>query len=303
MSVLMYRCLFAHVCVCVHNAFVCHREKVCGCTLSPRNSICVVNAPFKTINIHSGITTTEVHVRGLCVCVCTSMTGALMQQGEYAWACVWAARPPSDRFFGSWCAEVLSCCWRGLPEWEETDKNTHTHTPKPPYQSWQPLCLFYLRWSSIAWMHLCSFASCYHARTKACKHPRSCTYTHAWTQPSSHLFTSLCVLCGLWRTLFKGIFLQLWSCSVSPPLLLLFPLLSSVSMRPARESKKGTCPTCAVYHVLYLWTWEISWVKPIVSCEHNTLRLFPKHCGLFHPRANQSEGRIGLKSFQPFIKH
>lgn len=32
-------------------------EKVCGCTLSPRNSICVVNAVFKTINIHSGLYT------------------------------------------------------------------------------------------------------------------------------------------------------------------------------------------------------------------------------------------------------
>lgn len=88
MSVLMYHCLFVHFCVCSILLVCVMGEKVCGCTLSPRNSICVVNALFKTINIHCGLYTIKEHeVCGLmCVCVwlCTSMMGALMRQGEYA---------------------------------------------------------------------------------------------------------------------------------------------------------------------------------------------------------------------------
>lgn len=69
----LFVCAFPCVCVCVFVSLVCVMgENVCGCTLSPRNSICVVNALFKTINIHSGLYTIKEHeVCGLmCVCGC-----------------------------------------------------------------------------------------------------------------------------------------------------------------------------------------------------------------------------------------
>ncbi len=69
-NVSLFVCALECVCVCV---CVCVMgENVCGCTLSPRNSICVVNALFKTINIHSGLYTIKDHEVCvlMCVCVC-----------------------------------------------------------------------------------------------------------------------------------------------------------------------------------------------------------------------------------------
>lgn len=62
---------------------------MCGRTPSPRNSICVLNALFKTINIHSGLYTIKKKSMNcaasrVCVCVCTYTMGALMRQGEDA---------------------------------------------------------------------------------------------------------------------------------------------------------------------------------------------------------------------------
>lgn len=149
----VHLCLYVCVCVCLFCLCVCIMgENEWGCTLSPRNSICVVNALFKTIDIHSGLYTVKEHeVCGLmCVCVCTYMMGALMRQGEDAWACVWAAGPPSDRLLGSRWAEVLSGCWRDLPEPEETHTHTLSLSPNSLWELTASFSCLHLGWGSIA---------------------------------------------------------------------------------------------------------------------------------------------------------
>lgn len=258
MSALTLLSCFVHLCVCALCICIIG-EMMCGCTVSPRNSICFVNALFKTINIHSGLYThthtkksTKCSIWFVCVFVCFTMMGALMRRGEYAWACVWAAGPPSDRLPGSRCVEVLSGCCRGLPEWEET--RTHSKlfiradslfffsTHVLDQHSLNAL----LRLSAVLW----------------CTHTH--IYSHVYTQiPPSPIpppLASPCVWCGLWRTTFKEIILQLWSRSMFPTLFLqcfLFYLLTVCQLGGKRaKMEQDTCPTFSVYHVLYLRTWE-----------------------------------------------
>lgn len=137
---------------------------VCGCTVSPWNSICVVNALFKAINTLSSAYTQEEHGVFCLTCVCLRLPDAA---GEDAWACVWAAGPPSDRL-------LAAAVWRALRVGEASqNEEKHAHF-KLFHPSWQPLL--------TTLMHNCISAACNDA----------CT----WSQ-------LLCVWCGLWRTPFK----------------------------------------------------------------------------------------------------
>lgn len=149
-------------------------------------------------------------------------------------------------------------------------------------------------------MHLCNYVLCYDALNA---HTHPCTHTCTWTQPGSlpPPFASPCVWCGLWRTMFKEILLQLWSRSVFPTLVLLcflFYLLTVCELGGKQAGvEQDTCPTYTIYHVLYLWTWEVSRVGAIVSCKiwvHPPFPL-PKHCSRFRRRAPLWTNASGAK--------
>lgn len=109
------------LCFCVFILCMCIiGEIVCGRTVSPWNSICVVNALFKAINTLSGRT----HKKSaacfawlVCVCLCVAWCGG--------WGCVSVCVGCGATLWsspGSRCVEELSGCWRGLPERGETRK-------------------------------------------------------------------------------------------------------------------------------------------------------------------------------------
>lgn len=245
---------------------------MCGCARSPRNSICVVNALFKTINTHSGLYSIKQHELCGFMCVCDS---------ALTWWEPWCGRVSMrERVCGlrghpliiSLAAAVLKCSL-GAEEASQNEKK-RTHTPNSLSELTASFSSLHLGWTSIASMHLCNFVVMHtHTRT----HTSSCMCT--WTQHSSlpPPFASPCVWCGLRRTTFKETLLQLWSRSVFQTLLLLcflFYLLTVCELGGNRASvEQDTWPTCSIYHVLYLWTWIVSQIEAIVSCK---IRVYPQ---------------------------
>lgn len=152
-------------------------EIVCGRTVSPWNSICVVNALFKAINTLSGSYTQEecgmFCLTCVCVCLCVAWCGG--------WGCVSVCVGCGATLWsspGSRCVEELSGCWRGLPERGETRKlQTFSSELTAPSAS------NYLD----AQLQLCALML-----------HTPCAQASTWSEPSS--FPPLCVWCGQWRT-------------------------------------------------------------------------------------------------------
>lgn len=111
--------------------------------------------------------------------------------------------------------------------------------------------------------------------------------------------------------MFKEILLQLWSRSVFPTLFLLcflFYLLTVCQLGGKQAGvEQDTCPIYAVYHVLYLWTWEVSRMEAIVS---HKIRVYhpplAKTVWLLSTKSSSLNKCLRSKvlmSFQAFIKH
>lgn len=234
--------------VLMHCLYVCARvagENVRGRTPGPRNSMCAVNALFKTINIPLWFMHNKGVVKCLVWCVrsCTRMTGALMRRGEHAWASAWAAGPPSDRLLGSRCAEVLSGCRRGLPE--------ETHTPNSLSEltaSFSSLHFGFDRHSLDASLQLCAMLWCTHTHRRTHSSVYMCNPTQ---RPPFLIRLPLVFDVVFGEPCLKKFFssFEVGLC-VSHSLSALFPLLSSDSVRVGRET--GQCGTRYLPHILYL---------------------------------------------------